>query len=435
MLNKILLPIVLMLLVSSSSVAGEKKAKGNVHPNLKLSLTERFRLVTWDNAISLDDSADAGQAFTRHRTSLKAEWFPTETFEACAMLTNEFRHYFAPTTKDFTFDEIFFDQLYLRWRNERLLPGTLTVGRQNMIFGEGFVVLDGSPLDGSRHISFNAARYDWQINAANKLTLFYLYQDDVDDALPIIHDQEKELVEWPEEGFGAYFSTEIEASKAEAYLIRKNVKPTHDFPESTYISIGGIRVVTPLSKRLQGTAEAAYQLGKYDLNDRSAFGGYGYLTYKTDWANYLPRSIQVGAVYLAGDDPDTPEDNEGWEPMFGRWPKWSESYIYTEINEGGVAYWTNFVSLFGRTTFEVAHDVSLRLEYHRLRSVERSEVALNLRGTGMTRGNLVIGKLEYKASPYLSGHVLWESFRPGDFYNCDADGYHWVRIELMFTVI
>ncbi len=434
MLNRILLPIVLMLLVSSSSVAGEKKAKGNVHPNLKLSLTERFRLVTWDNAISLDDSADAGQAFTRHRTSLKAEWFPTETFEACAMLTNEFRHYFAPTTKDFTFDEIFFDQLYLRWRNERLLPGTLTVGRQNMIFGEGFILLDGSPLDGSRHISFNAARYDWQINAANKLTLFYLDQDNIDDALPIFHDQERQLVERPEEGFGAYFTTEIQKAKAELYLIRKNIKPSRFRPRSGHITTSGVRYVAPASERVQTTVEAAYQLGKDGSHDRSAFGGYGYLTYKTDWANYLPRSIQVGAVYLAGDDPDT-DDIEGWEPMFGRWPKWSESYNYTEINEGGVAYWTDFVSLFGRTSFEVAHDVSLRFEYHHLRSVERSEVALNLRGTGKTRGNLIIAKLEYKASQYLSGHILWESFQPGDFYSCEADGYHWVRIELMVTII
>ncbi len=37
---------------------------------------------------------------------------------------------------------------------------------------------------------------------------------------------------------------------------------------------------------------------------------------------------------MSGDDPST-DDNEGWDPLFSRWPKWSELYIYSLATEGG----------------------------------------------------------------------------------------------------
>jgi hypothetical protein len=51
---------------------------------------------------------------------------------------------------------------------------------------------------------------------------------------------------------------------------------------------------------------------------------------------------------------------------------------------------------------------------------------------GRTRGNLIIGKLNFEFGKFWSGHLLWEGFLPGDYYFAAADGYNWLRAELMF---
>jgi hypothetical protein len=139
----------------------------------KLSFAERFRFVTWDNAINLDKSNSQASTFTRHRTSITAQWKPTDRLEVLAKLTNEFRYYFQPKGKDFSIHEFFFDNFYIHWKNAAGLPVSLKLGRQNINLGEGFVVMDGHPLDGSRSIYFNAARFDVRLGHDNNLILFY----------------------------------------------------------------------------------------------------------------------------------------------------------------------------------------------------------------------------------------------------------------------
>jgi hypothetical protein len=52
---------------------------------------------------------------------------------------------------------------------------------------------------------------------------------------------------------------------------------------------------------------------------------------------------------------------------------------------------------------------------------------------GSTRGDLVIGKLSCDINEHVSGHVLAEAFLPGNYYFDGADGYAWLRVELMFS--
>ena len=61
-----------------------------------IGLSERLRFVSWDNAITLNDAADAANTFTRHRTSVWADWKPSDNLQFYVKLTNEFRYYFNP---------------------------------------------------------------------------------------------------------------------------------------------------------------------------------------------------------------------------------------------------------------------------------------------------------------------------------------------------
>jgi len=426
--------VTVIVILALAVVAEAHPSQGNIHPKVKLGFSERFRMVSWDNTISLSDTAGGGSSFTRHRTSILGQWLPHPRVEVALGLTNEFRYYFVPEEREFNLDEVIVDQAYVKWRSSRVLPGVLTLGRQNIILGEGFVVMEGHPLDGSRSIYFNAVRFDWTPNEASRLVLFYTYQPEQDDALAIVNDRDLPLIEQPEEGIGAYFVTKTGRTDLHAYVIRKNARATDARPDESHINTFGGRAAATVTGGLRLTCEAAYQFGDYGENDRTAFGGYGYLRYGTSWPAFLPQWLTAGVILLSGDDPET-ADIEGWDPLFSRWPKWSESYIYTQLRENGVAYWTNLLSLYSRAEFRFSEVMRLGLDYHHLMAPEDPvAVGALFEGTGKTRGELLIGKLSFRVNEHVTGHVLWEGFIPGNYYAGGADGYSWTRFEMMYQL-
>ena len=53
-------------------------------------------------------------------------------------------------------------------------------------------------------------------------------------------------------------------------------------------------------------------------------------------------------------------------------------------------------------------------------------------GTGLDRGVLLKGRLNYEISKFLSGRVIWEHFTPGSFYFPGASSFNWLQLELIF---
>jgi len=351
-------------------------------------------------------------------------------------LTNEFRYYFLPDDRDFAIHELIFDQLYLQYKRPLDLPFDLTVGRQNIILGEGFIVMDGHPLDGSRSIYFNGGRADITVKPGHKVTFFGVRQNRTDDVLPVFNEQDQSLIEQPEEGFGFYYSGKIKSNDLELYVVRKNVLEVTDnnVPGSS-VNTFGFRGVLPLTKRLAVTAEMALQSGKAYGTDRKAWGGYFHADYKTEQKFPIPATITLGGIGLSGDDPST-QNWEGWDPVFSRWPKWSESYIYTQIREfgGRVGYWSNFTSIYGTMAFQIAKPALLTLHCHKLGAFEESITSSGFApGGGTDRGWLFIAKLTGTLAKPLKGHLLYERLNPGDFYSANLDGYNWFRFELLYS--
>lgn len=432
-MKKHIVLLVVLILFSNISLFAQDNSEKNEQSNFKLTFSERFRVVTWDNAITLSEASNVSQTFSRIRTSAMGQWFPNKQIEVGLKLTNEFRSYFFPTNKDFDLNEIFIDQLYAKYKNDF---GTITLGRQNIILGEGFVVMDGHPLDGSRSIYFNAARFDWNIDETKGLTLFATYQPETDNILPVINDYDQALIEQPETGIGAYFTAKLDKVNLQTYYVYKKVDDTDAIAIKSNIHTAGARVSLPLSEQFTLTGEGAYQFGDCADFDRAAFGGYAYVNYSTGLKEaYLPKTISVGGIYLSGDDPST-QDVEAWDPVFSRWPKWSESYIYTQIIENGgkVAYWTNFASIYAKLKFDFTGQLNFGLDYHHMLAVEDAPAATFPGGTGSTRGDLLIAKLGFNINENLGGHILWEHFEPGDFYFDGADGYNWARIEFLLKI-
>jgi hypothetical protein len=399
-------------------------------PKLKLIFVERFRFEAWDNAVSLDETSADSNAYTRNRTTLGLSWKPVKNLEVLGKLTNEFRVYLAPKTTAFGWNEILFDNLYVKWTLPGRVPVTVTAGRQDINLGEGFVIADGTPGDGSRSYYFNALRVDAGLAKGHILTAFVHATEATDRYLPVVNPVPRTLAEQPERGLALYYAGTFGKTKVDAYAILKSTEATTAWPVPTRTDTFGARAVAPLAKKLALTAEGAYQGGSSGDADRSAYGAIAHLDYDLAGALGFLKSFVLGGILLSGDDPATARV-EGWDPIFSRWPKWSESYIYTFTRESRSSYWSNLSSLYAQLAF----DLGARSDGHIMvmpMGAGHAQAGAFPGGTGLSRGTLTRARLNTKISKYMSGRVIWEHLAPGSFYFPGAASFNWLQFELIF---
>ncbi len=429
MMRATLTGIITMLLLSAAAAAEDKPAAA-APPRLKLIFVERFRFEAWDNTVSLDDAAADATAYTRNRTTLGLSWRPAGNVEVLGKVSNEFRVYLAPKDRAFNWHELFVDNLYVKWTLPGRVPLTVTAGRQDMTFGEGFVIADGTPGDGSRSYYFNALRVDAALAGGHTLTAFAHATEETDRYLPVAHPRPQALAEQPERALALYYAGTLGKTRVEAYAVRKTTGATGAWPVPTRTETYGARAVAPLAKKLVLTAEGAYQGGSAGDAGRSAYGAIAHLDYDLAGAPGFLKAFVLGGILLSGDDPATARI-EGWDPIFSRWPKWSESYIYAFTRESRPSYWSNLASLYAQLDF----DLGARSDGHLMVMPMRaghSQPGLFPGGTGRGRGTLVRGRLNYKLGRHTTGRVVWERFTPGSFYFDGASSYDWFQLELIF---
>ncbi|HPW18238.1 MAG TPA: hypothetical protein PLP83_07645 [Candidatus Aminicenantes bacterium] len=421
------------LALSMAAAAGPARAQDKpaaAPPRLKLIFVERFRFETWDNAVSLDDTAADAAAYTRNRTTLGLSWKPLGNLEVLGKLTNEFRVYLAPKSTPFSWNEVFFDNLYVKWTAPWRRPFTITAGRQDINLGEGFVIADGTPGDGSRSYYFNALRVDAGLAEGHTLTAFAHATEATDRYLPVIAPGPRALTEQPERALALYYAGTFGKAKVDAYAVRKTAKASASWPVAARTDTFGVRAAAPLAGRLALTAEGAYQGGASGEAGRSAYGAIAHLDYGFAGLLGCLDSFVLGAILLSGDDPATARA-EGWDPIFSRWPKWSESLIYTFSRESRPSYWSNLSSLYAQLAFGLGE----RVDGHVLvmpMGAGHARPGLFPGGDGRGRGTLYRARLNYKLSRRFSGRVIWEHFVPGSFYFPGASSFHWLQFEMIF---
>jgi hypothetical protein len=429
-MNRRTLQMIAAALIAPALIPVPAPAQDKPAPRFKLIFVERFRFEGWDNAVSLDEGAADGSAYTRNRTTLGLSWKPLKNLEVLGKVTNEFRVYLVPKSQAFGWNEIFFDNLYVKWTVPLRIPFTITVGRQDLNFGEGFVIADGTPLDGSRSYYFNALRVDVGLAKGHTLTAFGHFQETTDKYLPVINAVPRPLAEQPEQAVALYYAGAFGKTKIDAYAVLKSTDATELLPVATRTDTFGARAVAPLTKPLSLTAEAAFQTGSFGDAGRSAYGAIAHLDY--DLTGTLPflKAFVLGGILLSGDDPAT-RKMEGWDPIFSRWPKWSESYIYTFTRESRPSYWSNLSSLYAQLAFDFGAGSGGHIMVMPM-GADHAQTGEFPGGTGLYRGTLVRGRLDHNFGRYLTGRFIWEHFMPGSFYFPGASSYNWLQFELIF---
>jgi hypothetical protein len=418
------------MLLAAALSAVPASAQNKTPSRLKLIFVERFRFETWDNAVNLDDASADGFAYTRNRTTLGLSWKAAKNLEVLGKVTNEFRVYLAPKDRAFNWHELFVDNLYLKWTIPGRVPFTVTAGRQDLNFGEGFVIADGTPGDGSRSYYFNALRLEADLGKNHKLTVFGHSQRMTDRYLPVINSRSQALAEQPEQALALYYAGTFGKTQIDAYAVRKTTDATELWTVAGRTDTFGARAVAPLAKPLLVTLEGAVQTGTYGDAGRSAYGVIVHIDYDLKGTLPLLKAAVLGGILLSGDNPSTAR-MEGWDPIFSRWPKWNESYIYTLTRESRQSFWSNLSSFYASLALDFGARSDGLIMVQQMGASRVQEGAFP-GGSGRDRGTLLKGRLNYRISKFLTGRVIWEHFVPGSFYFVGASSYNWIQFEMIF---
>ncbi|MCD6365507.1 MAG: alginate export family protein [Planctomycetes bacterium] len=384
--------------------------------------------------------------FQRVRLRAWAAVEPMEDLDLNVRLVYEPRHFYEPNRSartrtayyiddsDWTVNEAILDKFNAKWSSDALgLPVTVTVGRQDIILGNGWLVLDGTPLDGSRTIFFDAARatIDLEENQTKVDLIFVEQYADSDRWLRPFGDKDFHNMEQDERGVIAYVTNKsLEKTQLDGFFIYKQDRQVigaqaGDVGAATWqagnngeiYAVGG-RVVGELQEDLGYRAEFAHECGHKNGADISAFGVNTRVTYEMKDAK--KNTFHADYEYLSGDDPDT-ATNEQFDPLWGRWPQFSEMLCYTVALENRPGETTNLHRLGVGWACNPAKKLQLKTDYNLLFADKQSYTAAGQAGyfdnDNCFRGHLVTAKLGYKWNRHVSGHLLGEMFFPGNFYS------------------
>ncbi len=428
----------------------------------------RLRQEIWDNVTDLDTSHRLGtdRTFFRLRASVWAKADFSQNFGVYGRVTSEPKYFIGPF-KPFgpaddshsDQDEVIFDNIYFDAKNLLGNHLDMRVGRQDFLgpnmYGEGFLLLDGTPGDGSRTFYFNAAKATVKFDQNNSVDLVYIDDPRTDTFLPSLHpdvqgtlyvDNKKLLTASLEQGFVVYGRTKpIQNLTLEPYYIYKIEDSFATTPELKLNTVGA-RVVYAMDGGWKFGGEYAYQFGEYDSgglwHDRRGNGGYVFVSRKYDNVSLKPE-WDLRYIYLSGDKPGD-NKNDTWDPLFSRNPYWNEILIYSLPNEtakeGGAVpgYWTNLEMLRASVKLNFTQATNLALAYHYLWAPEKPDLTILspiMFGTGHERGHLPTAILSHTFSKNVDGMLQLEYFVPShSYYSNKAETATFFRWQLQFRI-
>jgi hypothetical protein len=362
-------------------------------------------------------------------------------------LANEWRRYTVPNHRqNYAWpDEAVVDNLYLDVKGLFWDRVSLRVGRQDLMYGAGRVVLEGTPMDGSRTLFFDAVKATVQLTPATKLDLLGIFNSPKTDLA--IHNSNHELTslsamtpnELTEAGAGMVLNTSsLPKIPTEFYYFWKR--------ESDWLNAGveqpgrdvhtlGFRSTPKIGSQIDGDFEAAVQFGRTenhkDIRAGMAFAGACWtLPVSTTWKPY----IKPGCYYLSGDNNSADGTIHAWDPIWARYPQFSELYVLVYNGQYGIGYWSNLIYPHVETGVKIAPQHRVFVSTGALLAAAKDSAD---HPDERDRGWLTIFKYEFPLlSPCkddgadlfrrrfgLSGHLLAEFFTPGSYYAHDSMAY------------
>ena len=209
------------------------------------SLTARIKQpvdwLSWGFDLRLRETY-IGNSFTLNKKSPGHEWHwqrqrvrwwatitPNEDLAFNLRIAWEGKHFDRPLEREnWQPTSVLFDQLNVRYNHIFGLPLEIRAGRQDLMLGDRWLVMDGTPLDGSSTVYFDAVRFTLDLDEINtNLDLVYLEQDAEGDVwIRPIHHEHCPLIEQDETGAIVWLTNKsLPQTQLDGYLIYKRATP------------------------------------------------------------------------------------------------------------------------------------------------------------------------------------------------------------------
>jgi hypothetical protein len=427
----------------------------------------RVRNEYFNNALTLNpENPLHEQDYFRFRARVWTSITPVEDLSLNARLATEPREWMKPAGytpmkghSGWDWTEGIIDNLNAQWRNILKQPAAITVGRQDIFLGDGWLVGDGTPFDGSWTYFLDSARFTYELKEQRTtVEAIGIIQDAKDNGWlpPIAVDhQHRFFTEQNEKGaILNVANTSLKVANLTGYFIYKEDALPSGAPrggDNAYIYTLGGRVNGLFGNdHWKYWAEGAYQFGRkqdVDINDAAsaadpavknefrpvdAFGVNSRISYL--FKDKLRNEVTFAYEFLSGDDPNTKND-EMFDVLWGRWPQWSEIGLYEYAAETRIGSEANLHRIGPGWIISPMKNLDFNVNYYVL--LAQQEVATRavsglFTGDGIFRGHFVQATLKYKFSPHLSGHLWGELQFPGDYY-VHREMMSFARAEIMLT--
>lgn len=389
----------------------------------------RLRGEAFDNVLDLSDRADDAYQYSRLRYRFWADATPREGLRLYFRFGNEYRMGVfsgAASVRDAE-SRVSLDNGWAELSDAKR-GLALRFGRMDLMLGEGFLVFDGTPADGSSSLYFDAIRATLKRGDLS-IDLF--------------------TAKLTDEGFGTPMRDEdlngvyAKRRELEAYALYRFKRGATVFQDGKSWAVPSPRQrTTALGARWahlpdggwRAAVEGAYQLGRFEddlvaagsdaANARHGYGGYARAGWAADCC--YRQGFEVGGLYLSGDDPGTAR-YEGWDDFYGEWPKWSELLIYTFLDGatrvGGdparpddAGAWNNLTAYWAEARVDLAPQLTVTVRGSVLGAPEATGP-----GGGHDRGTLLAARADWTRWRGVALQALGEFFSPGDYYSGRGD--------------
>lgn len=354
-----------VLVVSGTGLAMAQTVQHGGKVTADAGIDWRFYEVFMDNPVAYQNNRTAATAtdtqrgvyysYSRLRTRPWGRLDIGDEYGLYARLANEFRFY-DNNRQLYPFpNEVFIDNLYVDFHNLWQDRVSLRVGRQDLYYGGGRVIRDGTPGDITRSFFFDAVKASVRLAEKSTLDLVGIWQRPEDTWT--LGDEQTDLTRYQsraggndltERGLMAYYNNrERKDFPFELYYVYKdesrwwsstNVR----LPERRYHT-AGMRVNPRFDEHWTAEAEIAGQYGTVGASGSSgerdilawmAYGGATYTAVQRHWKPYVTTAVLV----LSGDDdrfddPNARGTDTGWNPVFGR------MIWYSDLMTGAFAFY------------------------------------------------------------------------------------------------
>lgn len=399
------------------------------------------------------DAPNHEYEYTRFRGRLWGTFNVTEDVEVNARFQWEaFNSYEPEAAEGTTRSQGLFDNLNVKFKNLFDKQATLTVGRQDIFLGDGWLVADGTPFDGSLTGFFDAIRYTYNCEESPTTADFiYIHNEANPDAwLHPINEPTPKFwnAEQDESGAIAYFTNKsVENTDISPYFMYKKAESQPQI-HGTYnaeLYTPGLRVAHKVDENWRWRAEAAYQFGYTDKADPGndsqvrAWGANSAVQYFVN--DPMNNNFRLQYEYLSGDEPGT-KKYEGFDTLWGRWARWSDLYADTTGLEqnGRLADYSNLHrigpgwSISPCDKFTLDTDYALLFADQSMNTTAPGVNPQNFSENGFFRGQLLTSVLTYKLNKHVSGHLQGELYFPGNYYSSDRTSVvSFLRYQLVLT--